>query len=218
MPGEHRPSPRALLGVALGVVGIVVLLWPELRHTSGIGRREFLASLSLLGAALSWALGSVLSKRSTLRVDAFSAAGWQMVFGGLANLVLGLALGEFRTLHWSATSWGAVLYLIVFGSWVGYTAYIWLLDNVATAKVATYAYVNPVVAVFLGWLVLHERVTGYVLGGWVVIVAAVALVTGAKLKSRTGGPEAPRSRALERRPATESRASERRPRGFCGRC
>ena len=75
----------------------------------------------------------------------------------------------------------AVLYLVVFGSWVGYTAYIWLLKHVSTQKVATYAYVNPIVAVFLGWLVLHERFDRYIFAGSVVIVAAVALVTTAKV-------------------------------------
>ena len=77
----------------------------------------------------------------------------------------------------------AVLYLVVFGSWVGYTAYIWLLKHVPTPKVATYAYVNPIVAVFLGWLVLHERFDRFILAGSVVIIAAVALVTTAKVHS-----------------------------------
>jgi drug/metabolite transporter (DMT)-like permease len=75
----------------------------------------------------------------------------------------------------------AVLYLVVFGSWVGYSAYIWLLKHVPTPKVATYAYVNPLVAVFLGWLILSERLDGFVFGGMVIIVMGVALVTTAKV-------------------------------------
>ena len=78
---------------------------------------------------------------------------------------------------------GAIGYLVVFGSWIGYTAYIWLLKHVPTPKVATYAYVNPIVAVFLGWLVLDERFDVYMLAGTVVIVAGVALVTTAKVRS-----------------------------------
>jgi drug/metabolite transporter (DMT)-like permease len=84
----------------------------------------------------------------------------------------------------------AVLYLVVFGSWVGYTAYIWLLKHVSTQKVATYAYVNPIVAVFLGWLVLRERFDGYIFAGSVVIIAAVALVTTAKVHTREPGEDA----------------------------
>ncbi len=85
---------------------------------------------------------------------------------------------------WTPTGLGAILYLVVFGSWIGFSAYIWLLDHVPTSKVATYAYVNPIVAVLLGWLVLHEQVDVYVLAGTAVIVSGVALVTTAKIKRR----------------------------------
>jgi drug/metabolite transporter (DMT)-like permease len=86
---------------------------------------------------------------------------------------------------WSVRGLGSVAYLIVFGSWVGFTAYIWLLNHVPAPKVATYAYVNPVVAVLLGWLILHERVDAFIVAGTVVIVAAVALVTSSKTKRET---------------------------------
>jgi drug/metabolite transporter (DMT)-like permease len=183
--GEHRVSARALCGLALGVFGICVLLWPELRHTTGIGRAELLGSVALLGASFSWALGSVLSKQWKMSVDPFTATGWEMTFAGTANLLLGFSFGEQHHAVWSARGIGAILYLVVFGSWVGFSAYIWLLKHVPTPKVATYAYVNPVVAVFLGWLILHEQVTGYILAGTVVIVAAVSIVTGAELKTRS---------------------------------
>jgi drug/metabolite transporter (DMT)-like permease len=86
---------------------------------------------------------------------------------------------------WSLRGVGAILYLVVCGSWIGYTAYIWLLQHVPTSKVSTYAYVNPVVAVFLGWLVLHERIDRYILGGSAIIVASVVLVTSAKVSKRS---------------------------------
>ena len=94
----------------------------------------------------------------------------------------------------------AIGYLIIAGSWVGFTAYVWLLHHVSTAKVATYAYVNPIVAVFLGWLVLHERITPYIVAGSVIVVVSVILVTGAKhvppstrrSRSRSNRIEAPR--------------------------
>jgi drug/metabolite transporter (DMT)-like permease len=98
------------------------------------------------------------------------------------NTVLALLFGSFAGSTWAPRSVGAVAYLIVFGSWIGFSAYIWLLGHVPTSKVATYAYVNPVIAVFLGWLVLRERVDVFVLAGAAVIVAAVALVNSASIK------------------------------------
>jgi drug/metabolite transporter (DMT)-like permease len=87
---------------------------------------------------------------------------------------------------WTARGLGATGYLIVCGSWIGYTAYIYLLEHVPTSKVSTYAYVNPVVAVFLGWLILHERVDRFILAGSVVVVLSVILVTSAKVKEKAG--------------------------------
>jgi drug/metabolite transporter (DMT)-like permease len=185
-PSGYRITVRALAGLILGVAGIVVLLWPELRHTTNLGRREFFGCLSLLGGSFAWAYGSMMSKRWDLPVDPMTAASYQMLFAGIINLAAGLLLGEWSHALWSWRSTSAVFYLVIFGSWVGFSSYIWLLGRVPTAKVATYAYVNPMVAVFLGWLVLHERITGYILAGSAIIVAAVAMVTGAKLKTRMG--------------------------------
>jgi drug/metabolite transporter (DMT)-like permease len=185
-PAEHRPSARALIGLALGAAGIVVLLWPELRNTSGIGWRELLGSVVLIGGSFAWALGSVLSKRWKLPIDPFTASAYQMIFAGSTNLLIGTAFGDWSRTVWTWRGAAALSYLIVFGSWVGFSAYIWLLEHVPTAKLATYAYVNPVIAVFLGWLVLKEAITGYILAGTAIVVVAVALVTGAKLRTRTG--------------------------------
>jgi drug/metabolite transporter (DMT)-like permease len=91
---------------------------------------------------------------------------------------------------WTARGIGAIAYLVVCGSWIGYTAYIWLLEHVPTSKVSTYAYVNPVVAVFLGWLVLHERVSGFILAGSAVVVLSVILVTSAKVAEQMPALEA----------------------------
>ncbi len=186
LPGEHRLSGRTLSGIALGIAGIVVLLWPQLRATSNVGRHELFASLGLLLGPLAWALGSVLSKRWKMEVDPFTASGYQMMFAGIVNLAAGTLVGDWTHGTWTARGWGAVVYLIIFGSWVGFSAYVWLLKHVPTSKVSTYAYVNPIVAVFLGWLVLHERITGYILTGSVIVICAVALVTGAKLQTRAG--------------------------------
>lgn len=92
---------------------------------------------------------------------------------------------------WTTRGVSAMLYLVVCGSWIGYSAYIWLLEHVPTSKVSTYAYVNPVVAVFLGWLILHERVDHFILAGSAIVVLSVILVTSAKIKQKTTAPELP---------------------------
>jgi drug/metabolite transporter (DMT)-like permease len=183
--GDHL-STRGLLGLPLGIFGIVVLLWPRLTATTALGRRELFACLALLVGSLAWSIGSVLSKRWQTSADPFVAAGWQMLFAGALNLAMAGVFGDYASALWTARGVAAIAYLIIFGSWVGFSAYIWLLQNVSTPKVATYAYVNPVVAVFLGWLILHERVDGYILTGTLVVVAGVALVTSAQVKTRRG--------------------------------
>lgn len=182
--GDHHISPRGLWGLGLGIAGIVVLLWPDLRTTGGLGRRELWAALTLPFASFSWALGSVLSKRWQADEDRLSSTAWQMTFAGLANLILAMGIGDFSRVVWTARGIGAILYLVVCGSWIGYTAYIYLLAHVPTSKVSTYAYVNPVVAVFLGWAIEHEVVDHFILAGSVIVVASVVLVTSAKVKTR----------------------------------
>lgn len=190
--GDHHISRRGKIGLLVGIAGVVVLIWPQLLHPSSLGRREFAWSVILLGGSFAWALGSVLSKKwQTARADPFSATAWQVIFGGIGNLLFAGLLERHSSLTWTARGLGAILFLIVCGSWIGYTAYIWLLQHVPTSKVSTYAYVNPVVAVFLGWLVLHERIDHFILLGSAIIVASVVLVTSAKIKSRTVAEELP---------------------------
>ena len=182
--GRHRISGRGKAGLGLGILGLLLLFWPELKATSALGRRELWSSVSLLGGSFSWALGSVLAKRWQSGMDIFSATGWQVTAAGAANLLFAWLVGDFHHAAWNLRGASAVLYLIVCGSWIGYTAYIWLLEHVPTSKVSTYAYVNPVVAVFLGWLILHERVDRFILAGSVVVVLSVILVTSAKVKTK----------------------------------
>ncbi|MGC2791799.1 MAG: EamA family transporter, partial [Candidatus Sulfotelmatobacter sp.] len=124
--GNHHISWRGKAGLGLGMVGLFVLFWPELHSTSALGRREFWASLSLLGGSFSWALGSVLSKRWQSGMDGFSATAWQVTAAGAANLLFALVVGDFTHVAWTTRGVSAVLYLVVCGSWIGYTAYIWL--------------------------------------------------------------------------------------------
>lgn len=194
MRHSERLSNRGILGLLCGIAGIVLLLWPKLTAGNVLGRRELIGAAGLLFASASWALGSIFSHRwckplsegdsssATTMSDPLSASGWQMVFAGLFNLVLAIIFGQPQRAHWTARSFGAIFYLVIFGSWVGYTAYIWLLKHVPTSKVSTYAYVNPVVAVFLGWAILGEPITVYMLAGSAVIVGSVAIVTTANIK------------------------------------
>jgi drug/metabolite transporter (DMT)-like permease len=193
--GDHHVSAGGKAGLGLGIVGMIVLLWPDLTATSSFGRVQLWASISLLGGAFSWALGSVLAKKwKSAEVDPFSATAWQMIAAGAANLLIAGGLRDFSRAVWTSRGIGAVVYLIFCGSWVGYTAYIWLLNHVSTSKVSTYAYINPIVAVFLGWLVLHEKVDGHILAGSAIVIASVVVVTGAKVTSRISDS---RSAALE---------------------
>ena len=194
--GDHHISLRGKAGLGLGVAGLVVLLWPQLTATASFGRTELWSSLSLIGGSFSWALGSVLAKKwKSPDVDPFSATAWEMVAAGLANFLVAMTAGDVAHVAWTPRGVGAVFYLIVCGSWIGYTAYIWLLGHVPTSKVSTYAYVNPVVAVFLGWLVLHEHIDQYILAGSAIVIASVVLVTSAEVTSKA---------ALEELPAVET--------------
>ena len=176
-----RLSRRGLFGVALGIAGIAVLFWPRFEHRATLGIMPLLGASTLLLSSFSWSVGSVLSRKWQMRVDPFTATGWEMTFAAVGNAIIALITGEQHHIVITRRGMLAVLYLVVFGSWVGYTAYIWLLKHVPTPKVATYAYVNPLVAVALGWLVLNERLDAFMFAGTVIIVAAVALVTTAKV-------------------------------------
>jgi len=193
----ERLAPRGLVGLALGLVGTVVLLWPKLVAPTNGRRMELLASVCLMAASFAWAVGSVLSRRWQGSMDAFTATGWQMSIGGFLNLGIAFLLGEPAKAQWTMRGMAAVAYLVVFGSLVGYTAYIWLLKNVPTSKVGTYAYVNPVIAVFLGWYFLGERVDGYIAAGTAIIIVAVALATSAKVKPQVGAEHEPELPACE---------------------
>src|SRR6185312_6050147 len=118
--GDHHIAVRGKIGLALGVAGLVVLLWPDLVATSALGRVQFWASISLLGGSFSWALGSVLAKKwKSPGVDPFSATAWQMIAAGVANSLVALSLGDISRTVWTARGIAATLYLVVFGSWVG---------------------------------------------------------------------------------------------------
>jgi drug/metabolite transporter (DMT)-like permease len=183
LPHGEGLTGRGWTGIGIGFGGLLLLVWPGfLQGLHGNHRQIFTACVSLIGT-FCWTSGSVLSRHSKLRLSGFAAAGWEMLFAGLLNTTIMLSTGGYHGSHWGMKAWGAIAYLVVFGSLLTYTAYIYLLDNVAVAKVATYAYVNPMIAVLLGALVLGERLERVEYLGMAAILAAVFLVTSSKLKS-----------------------------------
>ena len=184
LPGGEKLTLRGWLGTLLGAVGMFVLLWPALHRAGGSpDRRSLLGFLILTAAAIAFAIGSVLSRRFHFEVDTFVATAWQIGAAGIVNLTIATAGGCFQTAHWTRSGLLAILYLSTIGSVVGLTAYTYLLKHVPVTKVSTYAFVNPVIAVLIGVVTLHERLAPAELAGMVVILIAVATVILSRTKA-----------------------------------
>jgi len=176
-----RVAAVSVIAVLLGFAGVAILLLPG-KQTGGA---PLLALLTCVAAAAMWAGGSVASTRLALPGDPFVSGGWQMLLGGGVCLLTGALVGElgdFQPAQFSSRSLVAFAYLVVFGSWLAFTAYAWLLQNAPVSRVATYAYVNPVVAIALGWAILDEAVTSLTFAGAAVIVASVAVVVRTEVR------------------------------------
>jgi drug/metabolite transporter (DMT)-like permease len=172
---RERPTSATLVGVAVGYLGVAILVLPADRP-AGVSTA---GALMLCGGALAWAIGSFFSPRVPLPDDAALATAATTICGGVITLIVGFFAGEGSDLRLGAVSTGslvAFVYLVLIGSVVGFSAYVWLLQNAPISKVATYAYVNPVVALLLGWLILAEHIGPSSLIGAVVIVLSVAFV------------------------------------------
>ena len=168
----ERISGRSIAAVLVGFAGVALLVKPQ-------GGATLVALLACVGAAVMWATGSFASPRISLPRDPLVTTAWQSLLGGLACLAAAAVGGELGDLHpsrWSLDSVLGLAYLVTFGSLLAFTAYAWLLQNAPIAKVSTYAYVNPVIAVFLGWLFVSEPVSATTIIGAGIIVASVALV------------------------------------------
>ena len=183
LPGGERLRQRGWLGLLLGFSGLAVLLWPSMREGGSSHSGQAAGGAVLLLGSLAWAGGSMLSRRLKLPVHVLVAAGWEMLVAGIVNAPLATADREWPHAHWTHAAFGSIAYLVTFGSLVGFTAYIWLLEHIPVPKVATYAYVNPVVAVILGALILGERLSATEYIGMVAVVIAVGLVTSSQLQA-----------------------------------
>jgi len=167
---DHRPPSLLLAGsLVMGFAGLFVLTYPKLRH--GV-TADLLGIVVVVGAAVSWGLGSLIVNRRRLALDPVVVSSWQQLIGGAGFTVMALAVREPLP-HPTPAAWIAWAYLVVFGSLFAYTSFIYALKLLPTTVVMTYAYVNPVIAVLLGWLILSEPITGYTLTAMALIVAGV---------------------------------------------
>ena len=212
-PDMQRPSLLGWAGLAVGFTGLGILLWP---HLTGIaaGRNELLGMGLQILATWLWTAGSVFSKRNPVGADGIVVTAWEMLIAGAFTLALGTILGEWNGFTLTAKGLGAIAYLTIFGSCIAFTAFVYALAHLPASKVMTYAYVNPVIAVFAGWaagrvgLVPAEPVTASVVVGMVVIVAGVALTTAAPTRPPRSEATGTRGRRLASEPLVEPEPSE----------
>jgi drug/metabolite transporter (DMT)-like permease len=180
-PGGTRPSWQALVGLIVGFGGIYLLVGPT--DLSGGLQFDTFGTILLVIAAFLWSLGSTYSRSADLPKSALMMTGGEMLAGSIPIFLVSLLFGEWRTFNIaqvSSASWMALLYLITFGSMVGFVAYIWLLQNAPISLVATYAYVNPLVAVLLGYWFAQEELTTRTLVGAVIIIGSVIFINSAR--------------------------------------
>ncbi len=179
-PGGLKPVPKVVIGLLMGFAGMVLLVGPA--HLGGSERVDLRGAAVLVFASLAWACGSIYSKHGGMPGSPMLGVAMQSFAGGSILLLAGLFSGELQRFHFAAVtlrSWFALAYLIVFGSGIGFTAYIYILQKSTAARVATYAFVNPVVALFLGWLIAGEPITLRTVVAAAVILTAVILVINA---------------------------------------
>jgi drug/metabolite transporter (DMT)-like permease len=208
MPGMERPSRRGVAGLVVGLVGLLILVGPRVGGVSGTPSELIGIGIQVVGTWL-WVAGSVVSKRRPLTTDGTVATGYEMLIAGCVLAVVAAALGEFAGFRPTFAGLAATAYLAVFGSAIAFTAFMWLIRNVAASKVMTYAYVNPVVAIglgyvagFVGLLPRPELLGALGLAGAVVIVAGVALATSAPTGRGSRQPVAPEPDELAKTPAS----------------
>ena len=193
-PGGSRPGSRVIIGLLVGIAGLVILIGPSAFAPSAESAEAarsgngvvLIGAVVLVLASLSWALGSIYSRHAPLPKSAFVATGMEMFCGGALMLLLAIATGEHTQIDLAGISTRSLLafiYLTTVGSLVGFTAYIWLLKVEPASRVSTYAYVNPVVAVFLGWALAGEALSLRTAIAAAIIIGAVAIITTARSSS-----------------------------------
>jgi drug/metabolite transporter (DMT)-like permease len=192
LPGGERARWPTLAGLMVGFAGIVVLVWPELSAGGAAGRQFVAGVIGIQLACLGWALGTSYTKRHPSSADPFAAATVQMLFSGTMLLGLATANNEWAALRFTPRTAGAMIYLTLAGSTVAYTAYVYAIQHLPISTVSLYAYVNPLIAVVLGSLLLGEPFSARILVAGALVLAGTAVVRGVQ---STGAPPAPPRRA-----------------------
>lgn len=179
-PGGVRPAPRVIAGFILGFLGMALLVGPK--HLGNSERIDPVGACALIGASLAWAIGSIYSRHHPLPRSPLLGAGMQTLCGGVLLCLTSVTIGETRNFHpgnVALASWIGLLYLTIFGTAVGFSAYAYILKHSTASRVATYAFVNPVVALFLGWFLAAEPLTlRTVLASSIILTAVILVITG----------------------------------------
>jgi drug/metabolite transporter (DMT)-like permease len=179
LPGGTSMNSMGWAGTFTGFAGLALLTSGSIRGQS-LTSANAVACAALIIAAIAWAAGSVLSKRMKIKASPLVSSTWQMAIAGSINMLIGVMCGGLQKSHWTRGAWLATLYLAVFGSLVCYTSYMFLLRNVRLSTVATYAYMNPIITVLLGWALLHETLRGSEWLGMAIVLASVAAVIASR--------------------------------------
>jgi drug/metabolite transporter (DMT)-like permease len=185
LPRGEPLTARTFSGLVIGFLGIVVLVWPGLADGGREGRMFVAGVVALQIACLGWALGTSYTKRTTLRAAALPAAAMQMLLSGLMLMAIGTLAGEWRELAFTPRAALAMVYLVVIGSIVGYSSYVYALKHLPIATVALYAYVNPIIAMVLGTLLLSEPFTARIVVASVLVLGGIAVVRSAARPGRS---------------------------------
>lgn len=198
---SERPNLKVAAGLLIGFAGVWMLIAGRgTDEASNVtAAQQLFGAILLIGASLSWAIGSLYGGRAESVKSPVLGAGMQMLSGGLLMLLISGISGEWNNFSFaqvSNESWLALGYLVVFGAIVAYTAYSWLLKNASPTMVSTYAYVNPAIAVVLGWAIAGETLTGQMLVGAAIIVGSVALITSQKKAAKEIEPEETQERSI----------------------
>jgi drug/metabolite transporter (DMT)-like permease len=206
-PGGIRPAGRVLLGLAIGFVGVAILVGPI--DLSGSNRMYTLGSIAIMFGSLSWAIGTVFARRVNLSASPTMSSAQKLLAGGALLLVAGTVAGEWSRFDVamislrSGLAWG---YLVTFGSLIAFASYVWLLHATTPTRVASYAYVNPVVAVFVGWALAGESLAPRTLLAAAIIITAVALIVSSRPQNEPDEPDSTVKDAIAlNRPGPRSR-------------
>ena len=194
LPRGERLTSRTLVGLGVGFVGIVVLVWPELTIGGESGRLFIAGVIALQVACLGWALGTSYTKRNAMTASPLGASAMQMLLSGAMLIAIGTATGEWSRLAFTPRTAGAMIYLVLIGSVVGYTSYVYALKHLRISTVSLYAYVNPLIAVILGTLLLSEPFSLRILFAAALVFAGIAVVRSIPRPKAVAAPVLPQKR------------------------